>query len=245
MDEVARAHTILSIRAGESRYVVSKVTSDDESGNNGSGERLADVQWMHRIMRQKATLHTYLSAINHYDRAVSRLGRLDESGHSLLRVACAFVAIKHDEMHSSTIEEMQEASGLTAEAILSGERSLCRLLDMDLIFTSSVYFIDYMTSMLAEGNEVRDTALSAVEIFTFSAQVSTYPSSCVATCALWIARRFHSKREWTHLHVVFCGYTTHQLQPALKAWNAIPQSSLPSHCVEMFKTICPVSVWPS
>ncbi len=235
--EVSRAHTVLSIRGIEGRYVVptkSKATS----------LRRDAVQWLYEKMREWASLHTYLSCVNYYDRAVAaHNGNINVSGSSLLRAACLLVAGKLEEVEGPTLQQLSQWSGHSSDEVITGEIELCRILDMELLYPSPVYFLDYITSLLKEAPDVKATALNIIEFFSFSDDNSKHTPSCIATCAVWISRNHHKAGDWTHLHVAFTGYTSHQLHQALHAWNAIDARRLPRSCVETFQSMVPMIVW--
>lgn len=235
MVEMARAHAMLSIRAAESQYVVE---------NTKNKYRASAILWMRQSMRGTMTLHTYLSSVNYYDRTTAKMKQpLDASGSDLLRAACVLVAGKHDEVDGPALKDLTECTGLTSKQLLNAERELCRILEMDLIFPSPVYFLDYFVSMLHESSAVKATALHAIELFTFAPKHCTLPSSCIATCALWIARDHHVAGAWSHLHIAFCGYTTGQVEAPLNVWNTIPTSRMSPDCVALYQQLSPVSVW--
>lgn len=160
-----------------------------------------------------------------------------------MSAACVLVAGKLEEFSGPALDDIVEWSGIETQELIAAESELCRIINMDLMFPSAVIFLDYFVSMLGESAKIKSTALGVIEVFTFSDDNSTHLSSCIATCALWIARDHHKAGEWTHLHVAFCGYTFNQLQDVLQAWNAIPLEHLPERCIEPFTAICPVAVW--
>lgn len=233
--ELSRSHTVIELRKAESKYV----TNVKENAH----ERVFSITWLNSVMDDKCKdLQAYLSAVNYFDRCQTLIRNQQsdvqiEIDASLLRTGCAFVAAKNFQTDSPTVEDLTEWSGHSADAILSSERKVCRLLDMNLMFPSPIYFLEHVVSMLHETATVREMSLVIIELFTFVHSGSSLLPSAIAACSLYIARLHYGCGTWSSFHVALCGYASTHLNPCMKALKSLHPNHIPERYQNIYQAV--------
>jgi len=170
---------------------------------------LVEVHQLFKLIPE--TLYLTIDILDRY----LQVKNIERKRFHLLGITAMLVASKYEEIYSPEVNDFVYISDetYTAEDILNMEQDILRIIDFNLTYPSSLYFLRRYTKAAESNIFIHTLCKYLIEMSLMTSKMLIYTPSLIASSSVYLARKMLSQKpHWPNTLEYYTSYTEEKLQ---------------------------------